>query len=137
MPIRVGWIKPRAAQVAEVRVAARADHVVAPVSLLRWSIARGAGARVQVDVLQRSLLLLRELAVAVLGAADDELAVPRLEAAAAEREVAVLADGQEVGAVELLLVRALGFGALLARTGITVLGLRFVELKTLGLFVLL
>jgi hypothetical protein len=94
--IGIRRVQPRGAQIAEVGVAPGAYHVIAAMSLLCGSTARRTGAGVQLEVLERSLLLLRELGPIALGGAEDKFAVPCLEASAAERKPAVLAYRQSL-----------------------------------------
>jgi hypothetical protein len=105
--IGVDGVEPAGAEIAKVRVAAAANHVVAAVRLLGGRVARRARARVQLEILERGLLLGRELLLVALGRAAVELAVPGLGAATAEGEAAVLTDGEQVGGVELFALRGL------------------------------
>ena len=143
--VGVGGVEPGGAEVAEVRLAAVADHVVAAVRLLGGGRARRAGRRVVLEVLDRRQLLGRQLAVLAPGRADDKLAVPRLEAPGTKSEAAVLADGEElVGFVKglclalALVIAGAGPFVLGARVSVVVVVLGHVgELEALGLLVLL
>lgn len=59
-----------------MRVASRADHVITAVSLLCRSVASWAGTRMQLEILERSLLVLGKLAVLASGRAVEELPMP-------------------------------------------------------------
>ena len=87
-------LQPRRAEVAEVRVASRADHVIAAACLLRRRRARGARRRVQPHVFRRRLILGAGRRHVGLRTARREGAVPALGALVAEGERAVRADGE-------------------------------------------
>lgn len=84
-----------AAQIAEMGIALEADHVVAPVRLLRARVARRARLRVQLHVLLARALLGRDLELAAREAGE-VFAVPARFADEAEGKGAVLADGEAV-----------------------------------------
>lgn len=90
------WVadgEPGRAEVAEVRVALAAAHVVAAHEFLAGHVAGWAWGGVQLQVLFRSLLFFCQLGGSA-GEAVDQFAVPALLAHGAERIFAVLADGQ-------------------------------------------
>lgn len=96
MLIRVPFFQIAAAQVAEMRIAFEANHVVASMRLLCARIARRACLRVQQDVVLRRLLLGRDLE---LGAreAGEVFAMPACFADEAKGEGAVDTDGEPLG----------------------------------------
>lgn len=76
MSIWIPWIQPTGAKVTEVCVASRANHMVTAVSLLCRGVASWAGTRVQLEILQRSLVVLGKLAIFASGGALEELSMP-------------------------------------------------------------
>jgi hypothetical protein len=93
--IRVAGVEPGRAEIAEMRLAAVADHVVAAVRLLRRYTARRARRGVQLHVFEGGEFLGRQLLLVPAWRAPEEFAVPRLVAAAAKGEAALFADSQQ------------------------------------------
>lgn len=96
MLVRILRLEPCRTEVAEVRVALKADHMVAAMGFLSWSSAGWARSSVQFEVFHRSLVLLRHLTVLGHWDAESELAVPALIASATECVRAVLTDAEEI-----------------------------------------
>jgi hypothetical protein len=74
--IWVAGVEPGTAEVAKVRLATNANHMVATVRLLSWHSAGRAGRGVHPHVFQRSQFLGRELRLVAARDAAEELAVP-------------------------------------------------------------
>lgn len=89
-------------------IALKADHMVAAMRLLRWSSTSRAGCRMQLEVLQRSLILLSQLAISLLRNAEGEFAVPSLVTSATEGKGAIFADREQVvSSLEFLVLSVL------------------------------
>lgn len=139
--IRVLGIEPGGAQIAKVSVAPEAYHVVAALGLLRGRVAGSTRPRPLLDVFERGLFLLGHFVGVTLEAAAEELAVPRLIAARAKGEAAVLADAEKILGLEANVVsRGLsrivaGSVGLVGRVECLFVIIGFAELKTAGLLV--